>query len=121
MAYAEKYGEYWYVRYRDESGRWKRKACGIKANRNDAEYLANEYSAKELNYHHKAPVRMIQLTLPDALTEFRDFELPRSVIGIDKQASSIKREKAIVNNILLFIKSKGLLKFICFDKEMAER
>jgi hypothetical protein len=48
MAHSEKYGKYWYVRYKDESGQWKRKACGIKANRSDADYLSNEYSVRLL-------------------------------------------------------------------------
>jgi integrase len=121
MAHAEKYGKYWYVRYKDESGKWRWMACGRKANRNDADYLANEYSARELNYHHKVPVRIITLNLPNALEEFRDNELPRSLLGIDKQESSIKREKASVNNIISFVAEKGLLKFISFDKDMAER
>jgi len=30
MAHSEKYGKYWYVRYKDESGQWKRKACASK-------------------------------------------------------------------------------------------
>jgi len=29
MAYAEKYRGCWYIRYKNESGRWLRKACGM--------------------------------------------------------------------------------------------
>jgi hypothetical protein len=48
MAYMDKIGKYYYVRYKDESGKWKRKSCGKNAKRKDADYLAMEYTASGL-------------------------------------------------------------------------
>ena len=45
MAHSFRRGRLWYIRFKNESGKWKAKACGEKANRADADYLANIYSA----------------------------------------------------------------------------
>jgi site-specific recombinase XerD len=121
MAFTFKLGGVWYVRYKDEAGHWQKKSCGKDAKKSEAEYLANEYTAKEMNRRHKAPVRMVEVTLADALTSFRDTIIPRSAKGIDKQASSIRREKASVDNIISFVKENSLLSFKTFDKEMAQK
>ena len=120
MAYAFRYRKHWYVRYKDQAGKWKRKACGVTANRTDADYLAMEYSAKELNRMHKAPVRMVASTLEQALTIFRDTVITRSDLGIDKQQSSIDREKSAVNNFISFVREKHLEQVGAFDKEMVQ-
>jgi|GEM_PF-1297827 Site-specific recombinase XerD len=120
MAYAVKRNKIWYVRFKDEKNVWQYKSCGKMATRVDADYLANEYSAKEMNRHHRAPVRIIQTDLEKALVSFRDDVIPRSVIGIDKQQSSIRREKASFNNFIGFVQDRGLVHFNSFDKEMAQ-
>jgi len=121
MAYALKRNKIWYIRYKDEKNVWQYKSCGKSATRVDADYLANEYSARELNRHHRAPVRMIKTDLEKALIDFRDDQIPRSSMGIDKQQSSIRRESASVNNIIEFVKSQGLTIFRSFDKDMAQK
>ena len=120
MAYAVKRNKIWYVRFKDEKNVWQYKSCGKKANRVDADYIASQYSAKEMNRHHRAPVRIIQSDLEDALIKFRDDVIPRSVLGIDKQQSSIRKEKSSVNNFIEFIQNKKLIHFNSFDKEMAQ-
>lgn len=120
MAYAVKRNKIWYVRYKDEQNVWQYKSCGKKATRTDADYLANQFSSKELNRHHHAPVRMIQTELEKAMISFRDEVIPRSVVGIDKQQSSIRREKSSFNNFIEFVQSKGLVHFKSFDKDMAQ-
>jgi site-specific recombinase XerD len=120
MAHVEKYKGHLYVRYKDEDGKWKREACGQNANRSDADFLAKNKSAQELNYHHKAPVRIIASGLPQALSYFRENILPRSSIGIDKQQSSIAREQATVSHFIDFVEERCLRKFKSFDKEMAQ-
>lgn len=119
MAYVYKSGKVWYVRYKDPAGRWQRKSCGKKATRPEADYIAKEYSAKELNYYHKLPVRMIGMNLVEALKKFQKEVLPRSPIGVDKQESSIRRERSAVQNIIDFVSEKGITKFRGFDKETA--
>ena len=89
MAHKYKRDGVWYIRYKNEAGKWKNKSCGKKANNTDAEYLANDFSAKELNQHHKAPVRIITNSLSQALIQFRDTVIPRSTMGIDKQGKQL--------------------------------
>lgn len=120
MAYAVKRNKVWYVRYKDEKNIWQYKSCGKEATRSDADYLAGTYTAKELNRHHRVPVRMIQTDLDKALENFRDKILPKSNLGIDKQDSSINREKASINNFIEFVHDRGLFHFKSFDKEMAQ-
>ena len=121
MAYAFKRGNIWYIRYKDESGRWQTKSCGKDANRSDADYLAGEFTAKGLNRRYKIPLRIIDVTLEQALILFRDTIISRSTIGIDKQESTIRREKASIENILSFTKNRNLIKFDSFNKEIAQR
>ena len=111
MAYAEKYKGYWYVRYKDESGRWRRKACGKKVTRNEADYLAREHSARELNYHHKAPSGCVATDLIKAMEEYKKDEVPRGILSTTKEESSVRRERATVDNFIKFVKSNGLSKF----------
>ena len=66
MAYAFKQDGIWYVRYKNEAGKWRRKSCGKKANSTDADYLAKQYTSKELNRFHNAPVRIITSNLCQA-------------------------------------------------------
>ena len=120
MAYAVRRNSIWYVRYKDETNKWHYVSCGKDANKSDADYLAKEYGARELNRHHKAPVRIVTCNLEQALILFRDTVVPRSTIGIDKQQSSIRREKATVNNFIAFAQERHLEQFRAFDKEMAQ-
>ncbi|HUI91605.1 MAG TPA: tyrosine-type recombinase/integrase [Chitinivibrionales bacterium] len=120
MAYAFKRKNIWYIRYKDENDKWEIKSCGKNAIKTDADYLAREYSAKELNRKHKAPVRIVNSNLEQALILYRDTVVPRSTMGIDKQQSSIRREQATVNNFIFFVREKHLEQFKAFDKEMAQ-
>lgn len=120
MAYAVKRKSIWYIRYKDETNKWHYVSCGKDANKSDADYLAKEYGARELNRHHKAPVRIVTCNLEQALILFRDTVVPRSTIGIDKQQSSIRREQATVNNFIAFVHERHLEQFRAFDKDMAQ-
>ena len=86
----------------------------------EAEYLAKEYSAKELNYHHSAPVRIISTTVEKTLITFRDEELKRSPVGIEKQESSINREKAALNNVIKFVQKQNIVQMRYFTKSTVE-
>jgi site-specific recombinase XerD len=119
MAHVFKRGKIWYIRYKDESNLWQYKSCGKDAKRTDADYLAREYSAKELNRHHECPVRILSTNLEQALIQFRDTVIPRSSTGIEKQESSIRREKSSVTNIITFVQKEKLLHFKSFDKRSA--
>lgn len=48
MAYREKIGNNYCVRYKDVTGAWIRKSCGKNATRAEADYIVKEYSAREL-------------------------------------------------------------------------
>lgn len=98
---------HWYIKYKDVDGKWKNKSCGITAKQNEAEYLRKQYDAKELNNYHKAPVRLLNVEILDALKKFKEEILP----GEEKADSSIKREKAAVDNIISFVESKGITSF----------
>lgn len=117
MAHKKKYRGRWYVFYKNEADQWRKKSCGKNANSFDADYLVKHYTAIELNQHHKAPVRIIVTDLKSSMLKFRDEELPRSVLGIDKQQSSIKKEKSSFNNFINFCIEKGLKRFIAFNKD----
>lgn len=120
MAYFFKRNSIWYVRYKDVSGKWVKKSCGKNANKADADYLVKEYSSKELNYHHKAPVRMINTGLKDALIDFRDRILLRGDNGEQKEISSVKREQAVVNTYISFLEEEKLSVFKQIDKEVIQ-
>jgi hypothetical protein len=120
MAKVVKRGKYYYIKYKDVDGKWKRKAAGRNATKAEAEYLAKEYSAKELNYHHSAPVRIISTTVEKTLITFRDEELKRSPVGIEKQESSISREKAALNNIIAYVKKENIVQMGHFTRSVVE-
>ncbi len=111
MATKFKRGGIWYVKYKDVDGVWKNKSCGKKANKTAAEYLEKEYSARELNNYHSAPVKIIKSGLLDALHDFRDRILRRGSNGTVKQESSIRREQAVVNTFIDFITKRGFSEF----------
>ena len=97
----------WYIKYKDVDGKWKNKSCGKNAKGSDAEFLRKQYDAKELNNFHKAPVRLLNIDILDALKNFKDEVLP----GEEKTDSSIKREQAAVTNILNFLERKYITSF----------
>ena len=117
MAHAIKRKKIWYIRYKDEANKWRYVSCGRQANKADADYLALEYSARELNRMHKAPVRMVTSTIEQALATFRDTVVPHSVLGIDKQQSSICREQSAIKNLIAFVRERNLVHFKQFDTE----
>ncbi len=100
--------EYWFIRYKDATGKWKTRSCGQDVTKkSEAQAIASTYSARELNYRHKAPIRIIKERVHEALIFFRDNELA----GINKEQSSIKREGAIVNTFAGFLKDRGIKDF----------
>jgi len=111
MAFVFKRGGRYYVRYKDRSGHWQKVSCGAGVKKHEAEFLEKTYSAKELNFHHKAPVRIVAQSLPEALEIFRDKVLPRGVHVADKQESSTLREKTTVDNYLKYLAEHKYTKF----------
>lgn len=118
MAYVVRRNKIWYIRYKDAHNRWQYKSCGKSATRAEADFLSNQYSAQELNRHHNAPVRIIKTDLNSAFITFRDQVLLRSDLGIDKQDSSVRREKASVNNVIEYLQEHGINQFKQFDNEI---
>jgi site-specific recombinase XerD len=51
---------------------------------------------------------------------FSKEEIPRSVLGIDKQESSIRKEKAAFNNFIKYCQKQGINQFKFFDKEVIQ-
>ena len=101
LANVFKLNKVWYVRFKDQSGHWKKKSCGRGATKSDANAIAQLKGALELNYRHKMPVRLIKTSLVEALTKYRDdiIHIPKSNLTT-KQESSVRREKAVVKNFL---------------------
>lgn len=89
MAYVVKRNNVWCVKYKDIDGKWKRKSVGRNAKKADAMYLANKYSEQELDYHHRAPVRIIKETVLEALEEFIKTELKNGHNGVVKVVNSV--------------------------------
>jgi integrase len=85
----------WYIRYKDVDGRWKKVSAGPKAKKSEAEYLAKQYTAQELNRQHHSPVRRTDISLANAVEEFRESFLERQPIA----PNSIRREKEIAVHI----------------------
>lgn len=116
MAHAFRRDGVWYVRYKSETGIWKKKSCGKDAKKAEADYLAKQYSAKELNYHHQAPVRISNSSLIEALKYFRDKILCRGIQNLEKEESPVRREQAVINNFLEFVNKYNYKEF----KEITE-
>jgi len=57
----------------------------MNATKAEAEYLAKECPAKEMNYHHNAPVWIVPTSVEKTLVAFRDDELK----GTSKNCSFI--------------------------------
>ncbi|MBF0431846.1 MAG: hypothetical protein HQK83_11235 [Fibrobacteria bacterium] len=93
MAHLMKHRKIWYVRYKDQTGKWRKTSCGRKATKTDAEIIAKKYASMELNNLHKISVRLIQSTLYEALGEFRNaaIPIPKTDRG-SKESSSFSRE-----------------------------
>lgn len=111
MAHAMKRYGVWYVKYKDIDGRWKRKSAGRNAKKADAVYLANKYSEQELNYHHRAPVRIIKKTVQEALEEFIKTELKNGHNGVVKVVNSVARERTVVDLFADYCKLACIEKF----------
>ena len=120
MAYLLKRKKIWYVRYKNEQNKWRYKSCGKSATKAEADYLARKYSAMELNRHHRAPVRIIKTDLPSSMITFTKEVIPRSVLGIDKQESSIRKEKAALNNFIEYCEEQGINHFKLFDRNVIQ-
>ncbi|MCP4648617.1 MAG: tyrosine-type recombinase/integrase [PVC group bacterium] len=116
MAKSYKRDGIWYVRYKDRDGRWRKKSCGKKAIKADAEFLVQMYGAKEMNYRHKAPVKIINVELLEAIKEFRDTVIPIG-IRVDKEKSSIIREQTIIDLFSDYLKDNSIKSF----KEIMEK
>lgn len=111
MATKFKRGEVWYVKYKDQSAKWKNITCGRNASATEAETIRKKYDALELNYRHKAPVRKVESGLREQLELFRDNEIPRSNTGRPKGKKSIQRYKAIVNNFIRWLDDNNYAKY----------
>jgi len=102
----KRYGA-WYIKYKGIDGRWKFKSCGTKATKADARLILSEYQKTEFNQRHKAPIKKVNLSLPDALTQFRDNVLTAE----NKTVNSLNREQTIINNFLNYVKEQGWKRF----------
>ena len=112
LAHVFKLKTIWYVRYKDQSGRWQKRSCGRGATKSEATAVAQQKGALELNYRHKLPVRIIKIPLKSALIKFRDEIVPiPKTSNTTKQESSVRREKAVMNNFSLFFAEQGLTQF----------
>jgi len=107
MAYVDRRNNIYYIRYKDSAGKWKRKSCGKNMTKREAEYLAKQYSAKELNYYHKAPIRVLNESIFDALNEFRDKVLGRE----HKSINSIQREQTVLDNFRAYLNNAQVKRF----------
>lgn len=107
--------ERWYVRYKDPAGRWKTKSCGKGVSKVEATYLANHYSAREINNHHKLQVKVVNESIENALCSFRDIIIPR-----DKAPSSAKREKSVINTWIKYFSLNLITQFKDVSEETIE-
>ena len=115
MAFIFKRGDRWYIRYKDEAGEWHKVSCGENGKKADAEYLASQYTNKEMNRRFTTPVRVVEQDVQKALEIFRDQKL-REGVNAGKEESSINREQTIANIFLNFLKEEGLTKFKEIDE-----
>ena len=97
----------WYVKYKDIDGVWKKIACGHNANASDAEAIRKTYDAQELNRRHNAPIRLVEMSVIDAMKKYRDVVLSSE----EKTFSSIKREKAELNNFIEYFETQNITSF----------
>ncbi|MBL8025948.1 MAG: tyrosine-type recombinase/integrase [Fibrobacteres bacterium] len=96
----------WHVKYKDVDGKWKNISCGANAKRADADVVKAKYTALELNRRHKMPVRLVEASLADIFKQFIEKDVP----CVNKTESSIKREKAALQNI------QDYLELVLIDK-----
>lgn len=101
----------WIIRYKGVDGKWKKKRCGKNATTADAEIIRKMYDGEELNNRHGTVVRVIDANIYDALSEYREREIPRSHTGRPKSQKSIHRYEAIVDNFVNWFKQQGVRDF----------
>jgi len=97
----------WYIKHKDVDGVWKNISCGHNVTSADAEAIRKTYDAKELNSLHKAPIRLVEMTVIEALKKYRDVVLPSE----EKASSSIKREQAELNNFIEYFENQKIISF----------
>lgn len=117
--YQDKKG-YWYVQYKDVSGKWKSKYCGKNATASDAETIRKSYDAIELNTKHNLPLRIVNLPLKDALEQYIKTEIPKdSIYNVPRSRKTIIRNTAILKNLLEYTQSKNLKQISQIDATIA--
>lgn len=101
----------WVVSYKDVDGKWKQKSCGKNATAQDAESIRKLYDARELNYRHGGIVKVVPISIHDAIKEFKEQEVPRSRIGRPKAKGTIKGYNSIANSMSKWMVSRGINDF----------
>ena len=104
----------WYVRYKDRSGSWISESCGKDAKKPEAEHLKNKYAAEEFNNYHKALIRVTDVSIIDALKNFKTIQLPNEP---NRVISSVRREQAVVDTIMTYLDEHKIASFKDFNKE----
>jgi site-specific recombinase XerD len=90
----------WYIRHKNEFGKWVGTSCGPSATATDAEVLLKKHQSVELNTRHQAPVRTVQEEFYTAIEAYRRDIVPQSVSGRDKVHRSIRREQVCLENFV---------------------
>jgi integrase/recombinase XerD len=111
----------WYIRHKNDQGKWVNICCGSNATAGDAEAIRKNYDSKELNQLHGLQVKQIDTDLRTQLIAYRDHEIPRSRTGRPKSAKSIQRYKALIDNFITFIDSKNLTTYRSITEEQSKR
>ncbi len=107
--------ERWYIRYKAPSGTWQMKSCKKGTSKVEAIFLANTYSAREINNHHKVQVKMVNEPISNALITFRDVVILR-----DKEPSSANREQSVINTWIAYFSKNLLTQFKDITEETIE-
>jgi site-specific recombinase XerD len=100
MASLFKRGDIYWIRYK-QGGKWRSISTGCRK-KIEAEQVQYKYASIELNQRHHLPIRTISASATELLKDFRDNALKIGDNG-SKEESSIKREKAIVNNLISWL------------------
>lgn len=111
----------WYIKYKDVDGKWKNYSCGPDASSGDAEAVRTQYANKEFNARHKVPIKKIEVDFKQTMMVFRDEILIRSDIGRDKAKNTLRRERVVVDNFLLWAEGKGVLAYNKVTSEVIKK
>jgi hypothetical protein len=109
MATKFKRGEVWYLRIKDEAGKWKNISCGKSASAADAEILRKRQDGLEFNRRHDAPIRLETVRLLDQMDLYCKAEIQRSKTGRPYGKTDSKRRVATLQDFKLWCESKNYL------------